>query len=85
MIEAGIHNHGIEAGFAVLSLVMVAAGWYLADLMYRQGSTASIGLARCSAACSIERVYNKYYVDEVYDGGPGGRDARGLASRGVVR
>jgi len=32
--ESGIHNHGIEAVFALITIIVVLAGWYFADLMY---------------------------------------------------
>src|SRR5271170_3849590 len=34
--ESGLHHHGIEAAFAVITFVVVIVGWYLADMMYRQ-------------------------------------------------
>src|SRR5581483_7792356 len=40
VVAAAAANQGAEAGLALLSLVMVAAGWYLAYVIYRQGSTA---------------------------------------------
>ncbi len=64
--EAGIQSHGTEAAMALAALAMVAGGWLLADLMYRQ---ERLSPARMSAA--FGRVYrlvlNKYYVDELYD------------------
>ena len=70
VIEAASDNRGAEAGLAVLSLVMVAAGWFLADLIYRQGSTAFDWVSELWGGALYRTVLNKYYVDEVYAAGP---------------
>ena len=55
---------------AVLSLAMVAAGWFLADLIYRQGSTAFDWVSELWGGALYRTVLNKYYVDEAYAAGP---------------
>jgi NADH-quinone oxidoreductase subunit L len=66
VMEAGIHSHAVEGEMAVVALAMVAAGWLLADLMYRQ---KRISPERLSVAFGglYELVLNKYYVDELYN------------------
>jgi NADH-quinone oxidoreductase subunit L len=54
----------------VLSLVMVAMGWFLADLIYRQSSTVFDWIADVWGGALYRTVLNKYYVDEVYAAGP---------------
>jgi NADH-quinone oxidoreductase subunit L len=62
-----IHGHLIEAGFAFASLLMVGAGWLLADLMYRQKSIDPGRLSSMFGGFVYDWVLNKYYVDELYD------------------
>jgi NADH-quinone oxidoreductase subunit L len=74
VVEAATENTGAEAGLAVLSLAMVAAGWFLADLIYRQssrqGSTAFSWVGDLWGGALYRTVLNKYYVDEAYAAGP---------------
>src|SRR5208337_4963880 len=65
--EAGIHNHGIEASFAVLSLALVVAGWLLADLIYRREAISAESFSTLFGGALYRLVGNKYYVDEIYD------------------
>ncbi|MFZ0887082.1 MAG: NADH-quinone oxidoreductase subunit L [Candidatus Binataceae bacterium] len=65
--EAGIHNHGIEASFAVLSLALVVAGWLLADLIYRREAISAESFSTLFGGALYRLVENKYYVDEIYD------------------
>jgi NADH-quinone oxidoreductase subunit L len=65
--EAGIHNHGIEAGFAIITVLVVIAAWYLADLMYRQKTLDPARFSEMFGGVPYEWVLNKYYVDEFYD------------------
>ena len=67
VVAAGIHNHGIEAGFAIVTVVVVLSGWYLADLMYRQHRLDPARFSQMFGGVPYEWVYNKYYVDEFYD------------------
>jgi NADH-quinone oxidoreductase subunit L len=69
-VAAAAENQSAEAGLALLSLAMVAAGWYLADLIYRQGSTAFDWVATMWGGALYRTVLNKYYVDEAYTAGP---------------
>ena len=65
--ESGIHHHGIEAAFAVITFVVVIVGWYLADMMYRQHTLDPARFSEMFGGVPYEWVYNKYYVDELYD------------------
>ena len=65
--ESGIHHHGIEAAFAVITFVVVIVGWYLADMMYRQHTLDPARFSEMFGGVPYEWVYNKYYVDEFYD------------------
>jgi len=65
--ESGIHNHGIEALFALITIIVVLAGWYFADLMYRQKTIDPARFSQMFGGVPYEWVYNKYYVDEFYD------------------
>jgi len=70
VIESASENRGAEAGLAVLSLAMVVAGWFLADVIYRQGSTAFDWVGELWGGALYRTVLNKYYVDEAYAAGP---------------
>jgi NADH-quinone oxidoreductase subunit L len=70
VMESATENRSAEAGLAVLSLAMVAAGWFLADLIYRQGSTAFNWVSELWGGAFYRTVLNKYYVDEAYAAGP---------------
>ena len=65
IVESGIHSRATEAGFAALSLMMVALGWFLADTIYRR---EALSADRISASFGglYTLVLNKYYVDEIY-------------------
>src|SRR5271169_1063076 len=65
--ESGLHHHGIEAAFAVITFVVVIVGWYLADMMYRQHTLDPARFSEMFGGVPYEWVYNKYYVDEFYD------------------
>jgi NADH-quinone oxidoreductase subunit L len=67
VMEAGIHSHSIEAGFAVLAFIMVVVGWYTADLMYRQHRLDPARFSTLFGGVAYDLVLNKYYVDEIYD------------------
>ncbi len=68
--QSAIENRGLEAGFGVLSLALVAAGWFLADLIYRQGSASFEWVGEIWGGALYRTVLNKYYVDEAYAAGP---------------
>jgi len=70
VVESATENRGAETGLAMLSLAMVAAGWFLADLIYRQGSTAFSWVSELWGGALYRTVLNKYYVDEAYAAGP---------------
>ncbi|HYL59556.1 MAG TPA: NADH-quinone oxidoreductase subunit L [Candidatus Acidoferrales bacterium] len=65
--ESGIHNHLIEGAFAGITFAVVIAGWFLADLMYRQNKLDPARFSEMFAGVLYEWVLNKYYVDELYD------------------
>jgi NADH-quinone oxidoreductase subunit L len=64
--EARIHSHSIEAGFGLLSLILVAAGWLVADLIYRRDALSADRLSQVFGGALYRLVLNKYYVDEFY-------------------
>ncbi len=68
--DSAIENRGLETGLGLLSLAMVAAGWLLADLIYRQGSTRFEWVSELWQGALYRTVLNKYYVDEAYEAGP---------------
>jgi NADH-quinone oxidoreductase subunit L len=68
--EAASESRGAEAWFALGSLAMVAAGWYLADLIYRQGSASFDWVSEAWGGTLYRLVLDKYYVDEAYAAGP---------------
>jgi NADH-quinone oxidoreductase subunit L len=70
VVESATENRSLEAGFGALSLALVAAGWFLADLIYRQGLTAFDWVSELWGGALYRTVRNKYYVDEVYAAGP---------------
>jgi NADH-quinone oxidoreductase subunit L len=70
VVESATENRSLEAGLGALSLALVAAGWFLADLIYRQGSTAFDWVSELWGGGLYRTVRNKYYVDEVYAAGP---------------
>jgi NADH-quinone oxidoreductase subunit L len=70
LAQAATENHSLEIELALITFAMVVAGWFVADLIYRQGSTALewVGIVWAGAVYRI--VLNKYYVDEAYEAGP---------------
>jgi NADH-quinone oxidoreductase subunit L len=64
---SGIHNHVIEGAFAGITFIVVLAGWYLADLMYRQKRIDPARFSQMFDGVPYEWVSNKYYVDEFYN------------------
>jgi NADH-quinone oxidoreductase subunit L len=66
VMEAGIHNHGTEAGFAGLAFAMVIVGWFSADLMYRQKRINPERFSSLFGGIPYDLVLNKYFVDEIY-------------------
>jgi NADH-quinone oxidoreductase subunit L len=55
-----------EERLAVLSLLMVAAGWLLADLTYRRGILSAGRMSEIANSAFYRLSLNKYYVDEAY-------------------
>ena len=70
VIESATESRSVEAGFAMLSLAMVAAGWFLADLIYRQNSNSFDWVTELWGGALYRTILNKYYVDEAYEAGP---------------
>jgi NADH-quinone oxidoreductase subunit L len=58
---------GLEGYFASLSLALVAAGWILADLMYRSGKLSAQRISEFLGGVPYRLSFDKYYVDEAYD------------------
>ena len=67
VVEAGIHNHGIEASLGFVTFTMVALGWLAADFMYRQKTIDPDRFSTAFGGVLYDWVFNKYYVDEFYD------------------
>jgi NADH-quinone oxidoreductase subunit L len=67
VVESGIHNHGIEAGFGALSLLLVVGGWLLADMIYRRQVLDAERFSNAFGGSLYRLVLNKYWVDEFYD------------------
>jgi NADH-quinone oxidoreductase subunit L len=67
VMESGIENRGIEALFALITFSVVVIGWYIADLMYRQNRLDPTKFAALGGGTPYRLVFNKYYVDEIYD------------------
>jgi len=65
--EAGIHSHAAEAAFGFVTFMAVVIGWLVADLMYRQQKLDPARFSQMFGGLPYEWVYNKYYVDELYD------------------
>ncbi len=65
VVESGIHSHGTEAVIALLSLLMVAGGWFLADAIYRRRVLSADRFTNAFGGL-YALVLNKYYVDEFY-------------------
>ncbi len=65
-LAAGVHDRAREAFFAALSLIIVGAGWLLADLAYRREILALDGGAAFANGLFYRLSLNKYYVDEIY-------------------
>jgi NADH-quinone oxidoreductase subunit L len=65
--EAGIHSHGLEFAFALITFAVVVAGWFVADLMYRQKKLDPAKFSAMLGGVVYQWVANKYYVDEFYD------------------
>jgi len=59
-------SHGMEIGLAVISVLIALAGWYAADLLYRQKPGRATRLARQMRPV-YETLENKYWVDEIYE------------------
>jgi NADH-quinone oxidoreductase subunit L len=67
VIESHINNHGIEAGFALITFILVIGGWYFADLIYRQNRLDPSRFSEMLGGAAYDLVLNKYYIDEIYD------------------
>jgi NADH-quinone oxidoreductase subunit L len=64
--ESGIQSHTIEAWFGVLTLMLVAGGWFVADLIYRREVLSAEAFSKLFGGVPYQAVLNKYYVDEIY-------------------
>jgi len=59
-------SHGMEIGLAAISVLVALAGWYAADLLYRQKPGRATQLAQQMRPV-YETLENKYWVDEIYE------------------
>ncbi|MHB8381135.1 MAG: hypothetical protein ACYDC3_02175 [Candidatus Binataceae bacterium] len=66
VVEAGIHNRGLEAALGFITFSMVVIGWLVADLMYRQKRIDPARFSTALGGAPYRLVENKYYVDEFY-------------------
>jgi NADH-quinone oxidoreductase subunit L len=60
-------NEALEAYFALLSLIVVAAGWLLADLIWRAKRLSPEPFSAFAGGAFSRLSLNKYYIDEIYD------------------
>ncbi|MGD0075517.1 MAG: NADH-quinone oxidoreductase subunit L [Candidatus Binataceae bacterium] len=67
VMEAALKDHRTEAGVGGVAFVMVIAGWLLADLIYRRQAISAERFSELWNGSLYRLVYNKYYVDEIYD------------------
>src|SRR5579863_294234 len=65
--SAGVMGTSTEEAFAALSLLMVGAGWLLADLTYRRSVLSAERMSEIAGGALYRLSFNKYYVDEAYD------------------
>jgi NADH-quinone oxidoreductase subunit L len=63
-----IHSHALEAGLMLASIGIATAGWYLAKTLYKDmaASAAKIEELKLRYAGPHKLLYNKYWVDEIY-------------------
>jgi NADH-quinone oxidoreductase subunit L len=66
VVESGIHNRAIETRFGALSLILVAAGWLLADMIYRRQTLSADRFSEAFGGTPYRVILNKYYIDEFY-------------------
>jgi len=59
-------THSTELTFSILAIGMAVAGWFLADLMYRQQVLSPERFSALFSGALYRTVLNKYYVDEFY-------------------
>jgi NADH-quinone oxidoreductase subunit L len=67
LTTGGLHDHHLEALFGGLSLLMVIAGWLLADLTYRRAILSPERMGELAGGLFYRLSFNKYYVDEAYN------------------
>jgi NADH-quinone oxidoreductase subunit L len=60
-------HEALEAYFALLSLIVVAAGWLLADLIWRAKRLSPQPFSAFAGGAFSRLSLNKYYIDEIYD------------------
>jgi NADH-quinone oxidoreductase subunit L len=60
-------SHATEIGLMVVSVGIATAGAGLAYLMYHAGRIPPETFARLAGGLPYRAVYNKYWVDEIYD------------------
>jgi NADH-quinone oxidoreductase subunit L len=66
-LAANVAHEHWEAWFALMTLTLVAASWWLADLTYRTGQLDPEGMSAVAGGLFYRLSLNKYYVDEAYD------------------
>jgi NADH-quinone oxidoreductase subunit L len=64
---AGEGSRGVELTLMLLSVAAAAVGWGMAGRSYRRAEKGYVEPIAASAPPIYDALYNKYYVDEVYD------------------
>jgi NADH-quinone oxidoreductase subunit L len=64
--HAGDHNLTLEYGLMAASIGIAVCGIFLAHLMYNRKSIDPAGFARLAGGSAHKLLYNKYYIDEIY-------------------
>ncbi len=67
--RAALHSHALEAGLMAASVGIATFGWLLARHYYRDAAATEARLAtlKVEYAGWHRLLYNKYFVDEIYD------------------
>ena len=60
------HNLTLEYGLMAASVAVAFGGWFLARMMYYKKSISPDGFAQMAGGRLHTLIYNKYYIDEIY-------------------
>ena len=66
-LSPGSSREALEPYFALLSLVVVAIGWLIADLGWRAKSIDPEAISSLFGGAIYRLSLHKYYIDEIYD------------------